>query len=245
MSVIDCHVYIEGSPIPSTNQTAKTLAELLAGRGIDQAIVISTRAARLDPLSGNTILKNMLEQTQGLYGCLATHVRNQESSINAVRDLLGHRRFLGVLLTGDDPEEPLHPLSADEILNACRRFQKPIYLHAPNRLCVEVGLELAKRYHMHRFVLLGMGGSDWRAAILAAQQASNIFLEISGMLDLGRIPAAIEAVGAHRLLFGSGLPDLDPAAIIGLLEDSEISPSNRRRILSENAEKLFQLELGA
>lgn len=244
MSIIDCHVYLEGCPIPNSNQTARSLAELLAGRGIDRAIVISNRAARIDPLSGNTILKNMLEQTQGLYGCLTAHVRSQEASIQAVRDLLGHRRFLCVLLTGDDPEEPLYPLSADEILNACRRYQKPIYLHAPNRACVEVAIEFAKRYHMHRFVLLGMGGRDWRAALLAAQQASNIFLETSGILDLARIPAAIDAVGSHRLLFGSGLPQYDPAAALGLLEDAEISSSNRRRILEENAEKLFQLDPG-
>lgn len=242
MSTIDCHVYLEGSILPGINQSAAQLEELLTIRGIDHAILISTRAVKLDPLTGNRILKSMIEQTPGLYGCLATHVNRQDSSVTAVRDLLGSRRFLSVLLTDDDPARPLHPAITDEILNSCRRFQKPIYLNTPNAACVLAGMELAKRYSMHRFVFLGMGGENWRDAIEAAHLTSNIFLETSGALDLVRIPSAIESIGPHRILFGSGLPALDPAAALGLLEDSNISASNRRRILYENAAKLFRLD---
>jgi predicted TIM-barrel fold metal-dependent hydrolase len=86
-----------------------------------------------------------------------------------------------------------------------------------------------------------MGGGDWRTGIAAAQQSANVFLEISGALDRAKLPAAIEAVGSHRLLFGSSLPTLDPAAMLGLLEDSNLRPNDTKRILYENADKLFGL----
>ncbi|HZO91984.1 MAG TPA: amidohydrolase family protein [Chthonomonadaceae bacterium] len=241
MPIFDTHVYLDGYILPGINQNAAQVAQLLQARGIERALLFSSRAARVDPLSGNRILKVMLDQGQGLYGCLVAHLNRVDASLQAIRDLMSERRFLGVMLTSTHPDEPLHPLVADEVLNACRRYQKPIFLGTPNAACVEVALQLAKTYSMHKFVFLGMGGADWRTGIAAADQATNIYLELSGALDLVKIPAAIEAIGAHRLLFGSGSPYLDPAAALGLIQDSNLSPADQRRILHDNAAKLFNL----
>ena len=126
-------------------------------------------------------------------------------------------------------------------LNSCRRFQKPVFLHTPNAACVETGLHFAKTYTMHKFIFLGMGGAGWRTGIAAAHQATNIYLEISGALDRAKIPAAVETLGPHRLLFGSSLPYLDPAATLGLLKDAHLSQTEHRRILYDNAYRLFNL----
>jgi predicted TIM-barrel fold metal-dependent hydrolase len=107
---------------------------------------------------------------------------------------------------------------------------------------VQVALQIAKTYSVQKFVFLGMGGMDWRTGIAAAQQATNIFLETSGPLDRAKLPAAVEAIGAHRVLFGSGSPYLDPAAAIGLVSEAEISPQAQRNILYENAARLFNIE---
>ena len=37
------------------------------------------------------------------------------------------------------------------------------------------------------------------------------------------------------------MPHLDPAAALGLLEDSEIAPADKRRIVHENAARLFNI----
>jgi predicted TIM-barrel fold metal-dependent hydrolase len=241
MPIVDCHVTLEGNLVPTVSQNASQLADLLAVRGIERAIVTSARAARVDPLSGNHLLKSLIEPHPGLFACLTMHVNRVDASIQAARELLGGRRFVSVMLTSTDPSVPLHPLVADEVLNACRRYQKPIFIPTPNAACVETALHLAKTYTMHKFILLGMGGSDWRTAIAAAQQAANISLEMSGSLDRAKVPAAIEALGSHRLLFGSGLPALDPVAALGLLDDGDVRPNDRRRILVDNAEKVFGL----
>lgn len=246
MPIIDCHVSLEGHPLPGINQNGAQLAQQLTQRGIEQAIVSSARAAQVDPLSGNRILKAMIEPTPGLFACLVTHVNRIESSVQAVRELLSQRRFVAVMLTSTTPREPLPPLLADEILNACRRYQKPIFLPTPNAACVDAALHLAKTYNMHKFIFAGMGGANWQTAIAAGQQTANIFLETSGVLDRAKVPAAIEAIGSHRILFGSGLPDLDPAAALGMLEDADLRPNDKRRILLDNADKLFGLStLGA
>lgn len=242
MAVVDVHVHLEGYGIPGINQNATQISQFMQARGIDRCILMSSRAAQADPLSGNRILKAMVEQQPGLYGCLVVHLNRVDASLQAIRDIMSSRRFVGVALMSTNPAEPLHPLVADEVLNACRRYQKPVFLHTPNAACVEVGLHLAKTYNMHKFVFLGMGGADWRTGIAAAHQSVNIHLEMSGALDRAKLPAAIEMIGSHRILFGSGLPRLDPVAALGLIEDSGISPSDQRRILSENAVKMFGLD---
>ncbi len=241
MPIFDSHISIEGNPIPGINQDGSQIAQLLRARGIEGGLVFSARAARADPLSGNHILKKLIEQQEGLYAGLTAHLNRVDASLQAIRELMSGKRFLSVLLTSTHPNEPLHPILADEVLNACRRFQKPIMIKTPNAACVESALHLARTYNMHKFVLIGMGGPDWRTGIAAAHQAPNIVLETSGVLDRAKVPAAIEVLGAHRVLFGSGMPHLDPAAALGLLDDSDISVNDRRRILHDTAAKLFNL----
>lgn len=242
MSIIDIHACLEGYPIPGISQNSIQIANLMKARGIERVVMLSARASNVDPLSGNRILAAMMQQGPGLFGCLTANLNRIDVSVQSIRDLLGQKRFVGVLLTTPTPREPLNPLVADEILNACRRYQKPIYINTPNAACVHVGLQLAKTYNMHKFIFVGMGGMEWRTAIASAQQSTNIFLETSGPLDRAKIPAAAEAIGAHRLLFGSGFPYLDPAAAIGLIQESELSPNAQANILFENSARLFNLE---
>lgn len=242
MPIFDINTSLEGYCIPGVNQNASQVTQILNARGIERAALMSVRASQADPLSGNRILKTMIEQTTGLYGILVTHLNRVDSSLQAIKDFAGHSRFIGIMLTSTNPNEPLHPLVADEVLNACRRYQKPIFLLTPNAACVETALQLAKTYNMHKFIFLGMGGADWRTAIAAAHQSTNISLETSGPLDRTKLPAAIEVLGSHRILFGSGFPNLDPVAGMGLLEDSDITQLDARRIMHENAAKLFNIE---
>lgn len=241
MPIFDTHTYLEGYVLPGINQNTAQVKQMLAARGIDRAVLISARAAQADPLLGNRILKTMLDQEPGLYGCLVAHLNRVDASLQAIREHLGGKRMVAVMLTSTNPQRPLHPLVADEALNACRRYQKPMFLLTPNAACVEVALHLAKTYNMHKFVFLGMGGPDWRTGIAAAQQSVNIFLETSDTLDRTKLQAAVDAIGSHRVLFGSGSPKLDPAAALGLIADSGLTPVDQRRILHDNAAKLFNL----
>ncbi len=242
MPVFDSFAELEGYVLPGINQNHQQVMAQMQARGIDRTLLTAARAARVDPISGNRILKAMLDQGQGLYGCLVAHTNRAEPSIQAIKDLMGGKKFLGVMLVGNDPNTPLHPLVADDILTACRRYQKPIFVLTPNAACVDMALHLSKTYTMHKFVFVGMGGMDWRTAIAAAHQSVNIFLETSGPLDRSKLPAAVEAIGSHRILFGSGSPQHDPIAALGLLEDSPLSATDKRRIVYENAYKLFALD---
>jgi len=242
LPIFDAHTYLGGSLVPGVAHNAMVIQAAMKARGVDGAVLFSAHARSVEPLAGNRILKAMLNQGPELYGCLVAHVNRVEASITAMRELMPARKFVGMVIAGAQREQPVSRIIADELINAYRRFGKPLFLYAPCGDAVHAALEIAKSYPTLKVVLLGMGGPDWRTAVAAAHAATNIVLETSGTLDRAKLPAAVEAIGAHRLVFGSGSPHVDAAAAIGLVEDASISEEARCRILFENARKLFGLE---
>lgn len=242
MPVFDIHSYLGGSLIPGLAANTAHVTQAMEERAIDGAMLISARAREVDPLAGNRILKAMVEQSPALVGCLVTHTNRAEASITVMRELMTFRKFVAMLLVGPTAGEPVQKVLADDILNAYRRFGKPLFLYAPNAAAVSFALEIARGYPMLRVVLLGMGGRDWRSAVAAAHAATNVLLETSGAMDRAKLPAAAQAVGAHRIVFGSGTPTTDAGAAMGLVEDSRLSAETRELILGVNARRLLGLE---
>ncbi len=240
--IFDSHQYFGGSLIPEVANSAESINADMKARGIERAILFSAHARNVDLLAGNRVLSRILDQGKGLFGCLITHTNRIDASQTAMRELMSHPKFVGMAIAGMHPLEPIDKLVADEIMNAYRRFGKPLFMFTPNGDCVHAALDLAKAYNTYRVVFLGMGGEDWRVAIAAARSATNVLLETSGSLDRAKIPAAVETLGVHRILFGSGSPHLDAAAALGLLEDSGLSEEFQRRILSLNALRLFGMD---
>ncbi len=242
MAIFDVHWNLGGGIVPAVSHNAASIGAAMTARGIDGAVLFSAHARDVDTLAGNRILKAMVGQDERLYGCLTTHTNRSDKSIAAMRELMPLRRFVGMCIVGSKPDQPIDQLVADDILNAYRRYGKPLFIHTHNAECVRAALAIAKNFTMLKVVLLGMGGVDWRAAIAAAHASTNIVLETSGHLDRAKLPAAVEVLGAHRVVFGSDAPHMDAAAAAGLIEDSDLSDDTRARILGDNARRLFELQ---
>lgn len=241
MKILDVHGYLGPTIVPGAAASAAVVTSTMSARGVGGAVLMSRHAQNVDPIAGNRIVKAMVEQAPNLLACLVTHIGRVDASIEAMRELLGGRKFVAMAITGFRPGHTVEKMLADDILNAFRRFTKPLMLFTPNSESVHAAVEIAKSYPMIKVVLLGMGGAEWRTAIAAAQAVTNIYLETSGALDRAKIPSAVEAIGTNRIVFGSGTPHVDVSAALGLIEDSAISEEARRKILFDNAVRLFGL----
>ena len=242
MAIFDIHSFLGGSYIPGICNNTATITGLMQARGIESSLLFSAHARAIDPVAGNRILKATIEQSPALYGCLITHTNRIDSSVTVMRELMNHRKFLAMAVVGTHDLEPVQRIVADDIINAYRRYGKPLVMFAHNASMATSILDIAKTFSMVKIIMVGMGGHDWRSAIAAAQETTNIYLDTSGVLDQAKLPAAIEAIGAHRILFGSGSPHTDPAAALGLLEECNLAPETRNRILFANAQKVFGLD---
>jgi predicted TIM-barrel fold metal-dependent hydrolase len=208
---------------------------------LDGVALISGLGTTCDFSNGNRLLREVLDEEQGLMGYVTLNTAYVEESLQEQRMYMSKREFVGGILIGETGK-PINPKTASDIVNAQRRYGKPIAVIATNSEQVHSVRMLAEEFTQIKFLMLGMGGDDWRAAVDTAKKNLNVHLEISGSLDADKVTFAANSISARRLLFGSGLPNGDPSLYQGLVEDCEIlTTTDRKRIAIDNALALFQI----
>ena len=207
--------------------------------GVERSIISSTIANSCDFRRGNAQLAEVVQEGKSLLGCVVVNINYPEQSQKEMHAYLGNDSFVAMLLTSGVRGKHVTLPEAEELLNAHRRFVKPVYLHAFDSASLLAANEMAKAFPIMKFVLLSMGGQDWRIATLLAERTLNLVLEVSGSFSPDKIKFAVEHIGSHRIVYGSGLPYVDPSAVIGLVEDADISDTDKRSILENAARRLF------
>ena len=239
MAIIDVHAEIGTTPLWGVPFTEANLARSMQKYGVERAIVSSTVANSCDFVRGNAQVAKLLQAGKGLLGCVVVNIHYPELSQEEMHKYLGEDGFAAVLLTGGARQRPVTLAEAEEILNAYRRFAKPVYVHTFDTASLMAANEMAKTFTGMKFVLLSMGGEEWRMAAVLAEKTLNLVLEVSGSFSPDKIKFAVEHIGSHRIVYGSGLPYVDPSAVIGLIQDADISDLDKRNIFEGSAKRLL------
>ena len=218
------------------------LIKAMDRHSIEKAVLVPGLAVDTDFRLGNKELFETIRANDRLYGYLVVNPNYPDESIQIMRNVMNSRKFLAMaLFNGASLPYP----NADDyrdIINAYRRFGKPIYIYAPHADAVCAVEVLAQEFPGIKFILGSMGGCDWKRGIAAAAKLLNIVLETSGSFDAEKIEEAVEQVGAHRILFGSGMPFSEAASMLALIQSSNIPKDAMTKILGDNAKKFFGLD---
>jgi predicted TIM-barrel fold metal-dependent hydrolase len=101
--------------------------------------------------------------------------------------------------------------------------------------------ELAARHPQARFILAHLGGGgDWQHSLRVLRDVPNVWVDLSGSgLDGGMLEAALEAVGARRLLWGADVTLDTGWAKLRYLEQLGLPPDDLAAIRHGNAEAIF------
>lgn len=104
---------------------------------------------------------------------------------------------------------------------------------------VELG-RLAARHPGVSFILAHIGGGgDWLHTLRAARTRPNLYLDLSGSgVDGGMLDAALEAVGAERLLWGADVTLCTGLAKLRYLEQL-LGPADCALVTGGNAARIF------
>lgn len=239
MAIIDVHAEIGTTPLWGVPFTDVNLARSMQKYGVERSIVSSTIGNSCDFRRGNAQIARVTQANKAILGCVVVNINYPELSQKDMHSYLGDDGFSCILLTSGVRGRHVTLAEGEELLNAYRRFVKPVYLHAFNQASLLAANEIAKAFPIMKFVLLSMGGDDWRMATVLAERTLNLVLEVSGSFSPDKIKFAVERIGSHRMVYGSGLPYVDPSATIGLVEDAEISDADKRNIFENSARKLF------
>ncbi len=242
MPIFDAHAYLTHTPFSETMATGASVLETMRRYDITSTALISGLAADCDFVTGNRLLREVINPEQGLFGYVTLNADYSEESLQEQRKYLARRGWVaGVLFGHDDCLVTLD--DAQDILNAQRRYAKPMAIHVPNGDAVHAAREIAAQFPTMKFIFLSMGGESWHTAVAAAKQHLNIYLEISGSLDSDKVSHAVATLTARKLLYGSRLPYASPELTLGLVQTADaLTRPDRDRILSLNAQALLNVE---
>jgi predicted TIM-barrel fold metal-dependent hydrolase len=246
--IIDVHCGW-GSTLAAPNwKDIEEVRGTLQKRKISLGCISSLLGRRYDLTAGNEAVANAVsdEPEAGdtdLRGWLVIHPARTAEVTEQMRRYLYSKRFVGAALYSDPlTGTPVTVSDAHDLLQAFRRFHKPLLVDTPNAAAMAEVVRIADEMSGIRVVASGMGGEEWREAIAMCAKPGNLFLDISGVLIPEKVEYAIEVLhGTRKLLFASGAPYTDPAAVLGLLDDLDLAADDRRRILYVNAERIFDL----
>lgn len=240
MPIFDAHVYYGETPFSKSLATREAILTTLRSREITGAALLSGLAADCDFVTGNRRLREIVSAEDGLFGWVMLNAGYSAESQEEQRRHEMKRGIIGVAMFGHNGR-PVVLEDAREILNAQRRYAKPVALHVPDSDAVHAAREIAVAFPAMKFLWLAMGGADWRSAVAIAKQHLNIYLEISGSLDADKIAYASSVLTPRKLIYGSGQPHADPSLPLALVETSPtLTRADRSRILSENAVALLR-----
>jgi len=208
----------------------------------DLMALASRRALAGDIGAGNAEVKALLDAFPQARGWVVVNPAYPDRSSEEMRRYLGSAKWLGAMLNPVLCGQSLMSADSREVLNAYRRYTKPILIHTADEPAVRELEETAKEFSTLKFIAGGGGGESWHSCLIAAKRTTNIFLEpFTGGAHRGKLEAILELLGAHRVLFASGYPNLNPGAALGMLLDAKINDADKQTILTTSSVRLFGL----
>jgi len=219
--------------------------DLMGEWGIVHAVIAPTDAfVAVDNEAGNEQTARLVEENPDELSGLA--VANPWYGQRALRilDSAFDMGLIGLYLHPARQGFRLTDGILDPLIELCIARRRPIYACTGVPVCAEPFqlAELARRFPEATFVLGHMAWSDFCGydVLPTAKQAPNIYLETS-CSGPGIIRAAIDALGAGRLLCGSGYPRSRPMPERVNLERGELTPEELRMLTFESPRTLWGL----
>ena len=207
---------------------------------IETAILVPRLAVDADFVQGNKELLEAIRKDDRLYGYLVVNPVFPEESVKLMRQAMTLPKLVAMAMFQGSSKPFPNLDDCREILNAYRRFSKPVMLEATSIEAISAAERIAAEFPTIKFILGSMGGTDWKG-VMGLSRLLNVYLETSGTLDSEKIEEAVENFGPRRVLFGSDLPFANPASMLALIQSSGVPRDVVTRILDTNARNLFGL----
>lgn len=246
--VLDMHVRL----VPRPDALGRLLA-VMARCGIDRAVVSAGGTIDLLRLSRQLVVGGHVE-TDADNIAVATACAGSGGRLvpfwfgNPHRPAATYRRHAAGF-RGLEISPAVHGVRLDDdrcadLISVAEDMTHPVYVVCLERPGCRVAdlVALAERHPLVRFVLghSGVGNIDFYGIELVVARP-NVLLETSGGYSTV-LRAAVDRLGAERVLFGSEYPLQHPAVELAKLDAAELTQTERRLIIWDNATRLLRGE---
>ncbi len=257
-----CHIYpekIAARAVAATDSfyginssclgTADDLLDQEAACGIDHFVVQSVATTPMQVRSINDFIAGEVAASGGRFTGLGTLHPDSESLKEDVDNIVA-LGLHGVKLHPDIQQFSINDKKCYPIYELCCENRLPILMHTgdsrynysnPDQL-----LPVLKAFPALTVIGAHLGGySVWDEAVEKLAGIENFYVDCSScfaVMEKARAKAIIQAYGADRVLFGTDYPMWQAKGELDTLFEFGFSPEEYRKILSENAIKVFNIQ---
>lgn len=241
MKLIDVNVMLN-HPIYQKDSTPEAITKTIDSDGVSAAVVSSLKPlASLDFDAGNKAASDFVKKfPKKLYGFAIVNPIKLKQLETAIQYL----PFKGVRLSPNfmwiEYSEAMVPL-IELAVKQNMAIHVSVTPERPSNM--KMCAEIAERFPNSPVIMAQIWTPyTWVEASALAKGYKNIFLEV-GFATTRTIEDAVEIVGASKLIFGSGYPNMRPKAAVEIVRLASISESDRELIFWKNASNLLGINV--
>ena len=243
--IVDFHAHIGQSKVFGNRfANSKSVIGVMDSHEIEKAVLIPT-ASSANTRYYEDVRDALAEFPDRFYGFFLANPRDS-NVCDSLEMAVNDHGFKGVKLHptfmafAADDRELVYP-----IVEKARELTICVMIHSgqsPNATPWQVGL-VALDFPNVPIVMAHMGLDEivfCDAAINMAKRAPNLYLETTGVTAEAKIAAAVQEIGASRVLYGSDLPFHNPGVEMAKVKYADISQEARTLLMGENAKRLLE-----
>jgi len=238
---IDTHAHLGpmDNDVPTPSDGA-FLAELARQASTEIAIASSVEAIETDSEAGNRLLVETCARHPSLLGYLVADPNDIEAARAQIRRWGDAPGIVGIKI-GCEQSQPTASAAIRDLFHVLADYGRPVKIHNDGPGWDTALLAIARAHPRLPIIIAhgGLGTPSTEGAALT-ESADNIHLEMcSSFADLRRVREVARRVPAHKFMFGTDAPLLEPAFVLGTYQDAGIPAERETAVYWDNAARLF------
>lgn len=254
MRFFDVNCWIGEDPFPSFKHF-KDSSELIIEMdkyGIEEVLVSHFLAWKYNPFIGNDILADQIRESEKCYGCyvLVPFGTEKIGDIEVYIDrMVESKKARAFRIFPLDHHFSIADWSMRKVFSALHDCRIPLIFPlsqitwAFNQVHWDVIYELSQSYKKLPIIVDGYGPQELtqsRFFLPLLENCENVYLDIHNLLLYGIIEEIVNRIGAHRLLFSTGMPFNNPGASLMRIITAQISNGEKKQIAQGNIKRLLK-----
>lgn len=256
--IIDSHVHYGFLFFPVRHRSADDVIKIMDKYRIDISVMSNIKGIFYDFRNCNQEMYDDIKKYPGrLRGYIVVNPNYLEESLNEIEKFSKNPQFVGVKVHASWHNQYIDSPAFEPLFQKCEDLNLPVLVHsyvvdeysdhvsAPERIA-----NVARRHDIP-IIVAHMGG-NFKKTIKAIKGMENLYADISHgrertsqlyVWEEGRVSEPVEELGAHRVLFGTDMPLIDPALLFGMMEDAGLSGHDTEMIMWKNAARIFNINV--
>jgi predicted TIM-barrel fold metal-dependent hydrolase len=263
--IIDCHTHLNNyhnEEVDSLQECLEKLQQEMRRNRVDAALVLTSYKST----PGRPPTREVVSATRNLSSIFVvagvSYLSYTENDIDELRVFLKDRMIVGLkIYPGYEPFFP-NDSRMKSVYEMADEFDVPVMIHTGDTFSPQGKLkyshpihvdEVAVDYPNVKFIICHLGSPWFRDTMEVVYKNSNVFTDISGLV-LGNFTDRFESymskqfqemviygMEPDKVLFGTDWPISSMESYLEFMEDLSIPEKEKKKILFENAVRLFKL----